>query len=69
MSAVQKILKKYADVLVDFALGGGRGIKKGETVRLTVYDILKPFYVELRRAILKAEGNALSNYLPPMRGR
>jgi len=48
----QKILEKYADVLVNFALGGGGGIKKGETVRLTVYDIAKPFYTELRRAIL-----------------
>ena len=59
----QKILEKYADVLVNFALGGGEGIKKGETVRLTVYDIAKPFYIELRRAILKAGGNVLSNYL------
>ena len=39
----QKILEKYADVIVNFALGGGKGIKKGETVRLTVYDIAKPF--------------------------
>ena len=60
----KKILEKYADVLVNFALGGGEGIKKGETVRLTVYDIAKPFYVELRRAVLKAGGNVLSNYLP-----
>jgi len=60
----QKILEKYADVLVNFVLGGGEGIKKGETVRLTVYDIAKPFYVELRRAVLKAGGNVLSNYLP-----
>ena len=65
----QKILGKYADVLVNFALGGGEGIKKGETVRLTVYDIAKPFYVELRRAILKAGGNVLSNYLPADEGK
>ena len=65
----QKILEKYADVLVNFALGGGEGIKKGETVRLTVYDIAKPFYVELRRAILKAGGNVLSNYLPADEGK
>src|SRR3989339_118718 len=65
----KKILEKYADVLVNFALGGGEGIKKGETVRLTVYDIAKPFYVELRRAILKAGGNVLSNYLPADEGK
>lgn len=60
----QKILEKYADILVNFALGGGEGIKKGETIRLTAYDTAKPFYVELRRAILKAGGNVLGNYLP-----
>ena len=65
----QKILEKYADVLVNFALGGGEGIKKGETARLTIYDIAKPFYVELRRAILKAGGNVLSNYLPADEGK
>ena len=65
----QKILEKYADVLVNFALGGGEGIKKGETVRLTVYDIAKPFYVQLRRAILKAGGNVLSIYLPADEGK
>lgn len=60
----QKLLEKYADVLINFALGGGEGIKKGETIRLTAYDTAKPFYVELRRAILKAGGNILGNYLP-----
>src|SRR3989344_3588852 len=65
----RKILEKYADVLVNFALGGGEGIKKGETVRLTVYDFAKPFYVQLRRAILKAGGNVLSSYLPADEGK
>ena len=65
----QKILEKYADVLVNFALGGGEGIKKGETVRLTVYDIAKPFYVELRRAILKAGAMFLATIFPPTKGK
>lgn len=65
----KQILEKYADVLVNFALGGGKGIKKGETVRLTAYDVAKPFYVELRRAILKAGGNMLGNYLPADEGK
>lgn len=65
----QKILEKYADVLVNFALGGGKGIKKGETARLTAYDCAKLFYVELRRAILKAGGNVLGNYLPADEGK
>ena len=60
----QKILEKYANVIINFALGGGSGIKKGETVRLTAYDIAKHFYVELRRAVLKSGGSVLGNYLP-----
>ncbi len=60
----QKILERYADVLVNFALGGGKGVKRGETVYLTCNEYSKPLYVELRRAILKAGGNVISNYLP-----
>lgn len=60
----QKILENYAKVLVNFALGGGTGVQKGETVYLTVSEYAKPLYVELRRAILKAGGNVISNYLP-----
>jgi hypothetical protein len=30
----KQILDKYADVMVNFALGGGKGIKKGDVVRV-----------------------------------
>ncbi len=60
----QKILENYAKVLVNFALGSGRGVKRGETVYLTCNEYAKPLYVELRKAILKAGGNVISNYLP-----
>lgn len=60
----QKILENYAKVLVNFALGSGKGVQKGETVYLTVSEYAKPLYVELRKAILKAGGNVISNYLP-----
>jgi hypothetical protein len=30
----QEILHRYASVLVDFALGGGRGVRPGEVVRI-----------------------------------
>lgn len=60
----RKILEKYADVLVNFALNGGKGIKKGETVRLVAEESAKPFYFELRRAILKSGGNIISGYRP-----
>lgn len=60
----KKILQKYADVLVNFALGGGKGIKKGEVVLLLVPECAKPFLYELRSAVLKAGGHAITQYLP-----
>jgi len=60
----QKVLENYAKVLVNFALGSGKGVKKGETVYLTVSEYAKPLYAEIRKAILKAGGNVISNYLP-----
>ena len=32
----KKVLEKYADVLVNFALGSYKGIKKGDVVRVFV---------------------------------
>jgi aminopeptidase len=60
----KEILKKYADLLVNFALGGGKGIKKGETVRISSGECAKPLYVELCRAVWKAGGNVIGNYAP-----
>lgn len=60
----QKILEKYADVLVNFALGSGEGIKRGETVRIIIEESAKPFLIELQKAILKSGGNYVLTYLP-----
>lgn len=60
----EKILERYADVLVNFALGGGTGIKKGEVVRVTANEAAKPLFVALQKAILKAGGHMISNYGP-----
>ena len=59
-----KILERYADVLVNFALGGGTGIKKGEVVRVTAHESAKPLFVAVHKAIIKAGGHVVSNYLP-----
>ena len=60
----QKVLKNYANVLVNFALNSGKGIKKGEVVQITVNECAKPMYVELRRAIWKAGGHVIAQYVP-----
>jgi aminopeptidase len=60
----EEILDKYADVLVNFALGSGAGIKKGEVVYILCSEVAKPFYVALRRAVLKSGGTVISGYAP-----
>ena len=57
------ILRKYAQVLVNFALNSGKGIKKGDVVRLTVSESAKPLYIELRNQILRSGGHVISNYM------
>lgn len=59
-----KILERYADVLVRFALRKGKGIKKGDVVHVTISESAKPLYLALQRAILKAGGIMIGNYMP-----
>lgn len=59
-----QILKKYADVLVNFALGGGKGIKKGEVVRVSASESAKLLYIAVCNAIVDAGGHVMSNYGP-----
>ena len=65
----QKILEKYANVLVNFALAGGKGIKKGDVVRIICPESAKPLYVELLKAVTKSGGHALGVYLPDSDGK
>ncbi len=60
----KEILKKYAQVLVDFALNSGCGVKKGEVVQCLVPDVAKPLMVYLQEAILKAGGQPMMRMLP-----
>lgn len=58
----EKILKKYADVMVNFALNKGKGIKKGDVVRLSASESAKPLYIAIHNAIIDAGGHVLSHY-------
>lgn len=60
----KKILERYADVLVNFALNSGKGVKRGEVVHLIAYEAAKPLYRELKIAILKAGGHVIGDYRP-----
>lgn len=58
------ILQRYASVLVDFALGGGEGVKPGEVVRVVAPECSKPLYGELLKAVWRAGGHVIAAYQP-----
>ena len=60
----EKILAKYAQVLVNFALNNGQGVKKGEVVFLQVSEAAKPLLIHLRRQALLAGAHPIIQYLP-----
>jgi aminopeptidase len=60
----KQILERYASVLVDFALGGGRGVQPGEVVRVRAPESAKPLYIELRKAVWRAGGHVIGSYEP-----
>ena len=60
----EKILNKYADLMANFALGMGEGIKKGEVIRLSATESAKPLYMAIHNAIVKAGGHVISHYAP-----
>lgn len=60
----QVILDKYAQILVNFALNGGKGVKTGEVVFLQVPESAKPLLLSLHRQVLKSGGHPIVQYLP-----
>ncbi len=58
------LLQRYADVLINFALGGGQGIAEGDVVRIVAHESAKPLYAELRRAVWRSGGHVIGHYLP-----
>lgn len=55
----QEILKKYADILIKFALNSGKGVKKNEVVLLSVPTFAKPMAIEMYRAILESGAHVI----------
>ncbi|MEI6462242.1 MAG: aminopeptidase [bacterium] len=58
------ILKRYADVVIKFALNDCKGIKKGDIVYVRMPESAKPILPHLQRSILEAGGNMILDYLP-----
>lgn len=60
----QPLLERYADLLVNFALGGGTGLRPGETAWVAGAEDAKPLFVEVCRAVWRAGGNVIQEYEP-----
>ncbi len=60
----KKILEKYADVMVHYALNEGKGIKKNETVLLVGREQTKPLLFEIYKKIIDAGAHVILEYLP-----
>jgi aminopeptidase len=59
----KRILENYADVLINFALNDGRGMKKNDVVYLAVQKPSLPLARQVYRAILAAGGHPILNIL------
>jgi aminopeptidase len=59
-----EILERYASVLVDFALGSGRGVQPGEVVRIVAPESAKALYAELHKAVWRAGAHTIGSYQP-----
>jgi aminopeptidase len=62
--ASPEILKKYADVLVKFALRSGDGAKPGDVIFVQLPECAKPFYLPLQKAVLESGAHPIFEYLP-----
>lgn len=64
-----KILQKYSDVLIKFALNNGKGAKKGDVIFLQIPECAKPMLNPLQLAVLKAGCFPVVQYQPEDAGR
>src|SRR5665213_2125510 len=64
MKLDDSLLKKYAQVMVLYAVNHGKGINKGDTVFLVGQECSKDLFMAIAKEIYDAGGNLITNYLP-----
>ncbi|HET9850676.1 MAG TPA: aminopeptidase [Candidatus Saccharimonadales bacterium] len=64
----EKTLEKYAQVLVNFALGGGTGIKEGDVVYLQGPTSALPFYNALSKVLINSGAMTIGGLGDDMHG-
>jgi aminopeptidase len=57
-----ELLEKYAKLIVDFALGGGAGIKKGDVVWVEGGEACRPLFLAVVRQVWRSGGHVISDY-------
>jgi aminopeptidase len=57
-------LERYAELLIGFALGGGRGVAAGEVVRIVAPETAKPLFAAACRAAWRAGAHVIYDYSP-----
>lgn len=60
----ETLLKKYARVMIHYALNNGHGIRKGDTVFLVGQESTKALFLAIAKEIYATGGNVITNYLP-----
>lgn len=63
-SPSEKVLDKYADVLINFALNSGKGVKPEEVVQIAVPDVAKPLALSLYKVALRSGAHPLLRLIP-----
>lgn len=58
------ILRKYAQVMVRYGLGKGKGVQPGETVYLAGHECSKPLFMEIYDEIHRAGGHVIPQFMP-----
>jgi aminopeptidase len=64
MKLDESLLKKYAQVMVQYALNNGNGIDKGDTVLLVGQECTKDLFIAIAKEVYTAGGNLITNYQP-----
>src|SRR5215510_13383896 len=58
------LLKKYAQVMVHYALNNGKGVNKGDAVYLVGQECAKDLFIAIAKEVYAAGGNLITQYLP-----
>ena len=64
MKLDEGLLQKYAQVMVQYGLNHGQGIKKGDTVFLVGQECTKDLFLAIAKEVYASGGNLITNYQP-----